>query len=401
MPATTTNNEKSTFFILSILIISFVAFAIETDIYVPSFPDMIDALGTNDSKIQQILSINFLGVCISSLIYGPLSDSIGRVKTLSIGTFIFAVASWFCYLAGDINSILFWRFIQGFGAGSILATASTAVFDYYEPTKSARLIAILNSIVTVTMVMAPLVGNYLNIWFNWHAPFLFIFLLATLSWYLITFHLPESLPVEKRRKFNVRAVITSYKELIVNPGFMFNTFVWSLMFSSLIAYTANVSILFIDNLHVAEELFGFYQTATMLGFCVFSLAASYLIGKYGEHKVKVGGSIAFFVGIVAFILVSHCIPTSPNAICSAMFIVGAGTAVAVVPFFTKSMIGLTNVGAAMALAQSLRLLISSLGTDVSRVVFDGSVMSMAYVLAGMAVACLASIFMVEIVCRNK
>src|SRR5262245_20087211 len=97
----TNTNSISPIRILSVLILSFVAFAVETDIYVPSFPDMVKQLGVSETDIQRVLSLNFLGVCISCLFSGALSDSFGRKRVLSVGTGLFALASLGCYLANE------------------------------------------------------------------------------------------------------------------------------------------------------------------------------------------------------------------------------------------------------------------------------------------------------------
>lgn len=377
--------------ILAILTFAFVAFSVETDVYVPSFPEMMVAFHTTESRIQQILSLNFFGVCISSLVCGPLSDSFGRRRVLSIGTAIFTLSSLGCYFASNFEIMLFWRLIQGLGAGSILAVASTAIFDLYEPEKSAQLISILNSVVTVTMSFAPLVGSWLNLFFGWRSTFLFILLLAGFAWFLITAFLPESLPVEKRKAFKIKDILQTYGQLLLNRNFILSTVIWSMMFSTLIVYTASVSVLFIDHLEVSESFFGLYQASTMSAFCLFSFLASYLIGRFGQISIKKVGTVLFFAGCGAIFLVSLIAPKSPELISAAMAIIGAGTALAIVLYFTDSVVGIVSTGAALSLAQGLRLFFSSASTDISRLLFDGSIQSIANVILGMAAVCLICI----------
>jgi MFS transporter, DHA1 family, multidrug resistance protein len=69
---------------LSVIIIIFIAACIETDIYLPAFPDMMKAFSVSESAIQGLLTWNFVGICISGPFYGPISDSFGRKKPLLV-----------------------------------------------------------------------------------------------------------------------------------------------------------------------------------------------------------------------------------------------------------------------------------------------------------------------------
>jgi DHA1 family bicyclomycin/chloramphenicol resistance-like MFS transporter len=82
-------SKSQEFLFLAITLLAFIAFYIETDIYTPSFPQMVSYFQTNEDSIQLLLSMNFLGLCISSLFFGPASDAYGRKKILCTGLGIF------------------------------------------------------------------------------------------------------------------------------------------------------------------------------------------------------------------------------------------------------------------------------------------------------------------------
>ena len=91
-------SEKSYLFILlSMVIIMYTCVCAEADIYVSAFPQMIKYFDVAENEIQLVLSINFLGLCLASLIAGPLSDSFGRRKVILYGLALLAISSIILY----------------------------------------------------------------------------------------------------------------------------------------------------------------------------------------------------------------------------------------------------------------------------------------------------------------
>lgn len=119
------------FYFLSMVAIMYTTVCMETDIYVPSFPDMKIFFNTTADVIQRILSVNFIGICLGSLLFGPLSDSFGRRKVLLIGLSFFALASWLCCITENFQFFLFFRFLQGFGAAAPMVITFAIVLEKY------------------------------------------------------------------------------------------------------------------------------------------------------------------------------------------------------------------------------------------------------------------------------
>lgn len=107
------NHKLTEFFLLAVVAIVYATVCMETDIYVPAFPDMKLFFATNAESIQQILSVNFVGIFLGSLLFGPLSDTLGRRRSLLIGLVLFSVTSWSCCITTQLNWLLSARLFQG------------------------------------------------------------------------------------------------------------------------------------------------------------------------------------------------------------------------------------------------------------------------------------------------
>lgn len=349
------------FSFIVIILFAFIAFYIETDIYTPSFPQMMNYFGTNEDTIQMLLSMNFLGLCLSCLFFGPASDAYGRKPILCIGLSIFMLGSVGCAMTHSLNWMIAFRFLQGIGCGSITSAGLTLFFDVYPPSQSSRLVSMCNGTVGGMMALAPMLGNWISLSVGWRANFYLIAVLATLSCLSIWFFIKETLPIDKRVKLSLPNVLKSYYSILKNFPFMAHTFIWCLAFSMVIVFIANLSLIFVDYLEVPKEVFGYYQTAIMGVFFVGSMSGAYLIKKTGMISTKALGSMLYILGVVLLAVLSFLTISSPLLVIVAMSTASFGCALAVTIYFTYSMTHLGDglKGSAMSLTQSLRLFLSS------------------------------------------
>lgn len=375
---------KHPYLFMGIICLAFISSAMETDIYVPSFPDMMDAFGITQNEIQKILSYNFMGLALSSLMCGPLSDSFGRKPVLMWGTGLFALSSLACYFSMDFSTLIALRVLQGIGAGSILTVAITTLFDVYDAKKSAQLVSILNTVIQGAMALAPLLGSFLNIHLGWRSIFLCIVILSSLTWFNLTFILQETLAPNRRVPFSIVTTIRQYIHLLRDGRFMGLTLIRSLLFASLMVYTSSISVLMMDHLHVPEHYFGFYQSTTLGAYCVSAFIASVWIPRLGLERIKRMGIRIYFIGIFALFGITVLAPLSAIGICLTMAIIGAGIGLVIGIYFALALEGQKYKGACVALTQTLSMVYMALSIEIARMIFDGSIMSITLILGLMA-----------------
>ena len=144
------------------------------------------------------------------------------------------------------------------------------------------------------------------------------------------------------------------------------------MFGLLVVFTANLSLIFIDHLHVDPAYFGFYQASVMTTFFVASLLAAGCIGKFGSSTTKKIGNACFGGGVI-YALFAQANHPSPLALTIAMSLASAGVAIACVIYFIDSLSDFPEAkGAANALAQALRLVVGAGMIGLASTLFNGS-----------------------------
>lgn len=375
---------------IGIILFVFIAFYIETDIYTPSFPQMMSYFGTNEDTIQLLLSMNFLGLCLSSLFLGPASDAYGRKPILCSGLFIFMLGSIGCAVTDSLTWMIVFRFLQGVGCGSIVSAGLTLFFDVYPPEQSSRLVSMCNGTIGGMMALAPMLGNWISLHMGWRTNFYLIAVLATLSCVSVWFFIKETLPAEGRTKFSLSAVLRNYFAILTNLPFMAHTIIWCLAFSMVIVFISNLSLIFVDYLHVPKEVFGYFQTAIMGAFFIGSMGGAYLIKKIGMTSTKALGSLMYIFGVMFLALLTFLAIASPLLLIIAMSITSLGSALSMTIYFTYSMTYLDAglKGSSMSLTQSFRLFLTSVLVWIAARGFDGTTVPMSVLAIVCTIVCI-------------
>lgn len=367
--------------ILSVFTLMFIAMCAEADMYVPSFPEMVNYFSVSEDKIQLILSVNFMGLCIASLISGPLSDAFGRRSVLMGGMLLFFISSLFCVFASTFPTMLFWRFLQGISASVPMVVTCASMLDKYNLEKASKLIGILNTVITAAMAAAPIVGAWISSTFYWRLNFVIIAALAGICLLGTYLFVEETLPVKNRHKITPTLVLKDYVALICSFKFVGYSLLALLPFITIVVYISNLSLIFMNHLGLSQTIFSFYQATTMASYLIFSALSAYLIGKKGMNFTRNLGGVLIIIGSVFLFCVAMFFPNSPNLICSAMAIFSAGGALIVGIFGMQALSVFPEMkGTSSAMLTSIRQLLAAGLVMVSEFTFNGSIVPVAIII---------------------
>ncbi len=375
------SEKTSAFLMLMVVAIMYIAMCAEADIYVPAFPQMVDFFSTTEDKIQLILSLNFIGLCIAGLVCGPLSDAFGRRKVLLAGLSLFTISSFACVFAAHFSTMLTWRIIQGMSASVPMVVGCAVFLDRFSLEKASRMIGILNSVITTAMSGAPILGAYLANHFNWRLNFVVIAILATLSFLGTFLFIEETLPKEKRKPLDLKSVLKDYLVLSTNFRFVGYNVIGLLPLIALVVYVSNLSLIFINHLNVSPDYYGYYQAITTIAFLIFSALSSPLIAKKGIDYTKHLGGLMIIVGSTILLITALYVPHSILWICLSMSVFAAGGALIIGIFGMKALDLFPEMkGTASAMNTAIRQLLAAGSVLISEITFDGTIVPVAVIL---------------------
>ncbi|MFS4722439.1 CmlA family chloramphenicol efflux MFS transporter [Klebsiella pneumoniae] len=145
------------------------------DMYLPAVPFMPNALGTTASTIQLTLTTYLVMIGAGQLLFGPLSDRLGRRPVLLGGGLAYVVASMGLALTSSAEVFLGLRILQACGASACLVSTFATVRDIYAGREESNVIyGILGSMLAMVPAVGPLLGALVDMWLGWRAIFAFL-----------------------------------------------------------------------------------------------------------------------------------------------------------------------------------------------------------------------------------
>lgn len=257
-------------------------FAIDT--YLPAFHVMGTELGTSDLHIQQSLTFYLLPYAAMTLWHGAISDAIGRITTIKWGLGIFVLASIGCALAPNVETLWFFRALQGASGGAGNTVARAMVRDLFEGAQAQRVMATVQMLFGIAPAVAPIIGGFL-LGIHWQAIFIFLALYAAVSLWAAVKFLPETMPVEKRIQLSARSVLKSYKSLYTDSEFAKLVTAIGANFSGFFIYVLASPVFLGKHLGLNPQQYGYLFIPTVTGMVLGSYMAKRAAGRYPSHLV--------------------------------------------------------------------------------------------------------------------
>ncbi|MCW8828495.1 MAG: multidrug effflux MFS transporter [Gammaproteobacteria bacterium] len=269
------------------------------DTYLPSFPDIAAEFSASYAEMQQTLSLYLLAFAVSTLIYGPLSDSFGRRRVIMLALAIYTLTSIGCAYAQSIEQLILLRIGQGLSASAGLVVGRAMIRDVYHGAAAQRVMARVMLLFGIAPAMAPLVGGWLHDIFGWRSVFVFLALWAGLLVTMTGLGTVETLERERRHSIHPVAVSRAYAKAFRSGKFMALVFCFALMFSGFFLYVAGAPTVIYDFLGLGVNDFWVLFVPSVAAIVIGSQLSGLLAGRLSPARtVTVGFSLMFVAALL-------------------------------------------------------------------------------------------------------
>lgn len=216
MSKTTTKTNAGLLIILAMLATTISGIGI--DLYSPSLPAIATHFDIPASYAKITISTYLVGMGVGQLVFGTLSDSFGRRKIILFGLWLFILASTLAIINENIYILMLLRCIQGFGGGACSASSKALLSDKLEGHQFNVAIAYRTIAWGLGPILAPVIGGYLQHYFNWHACFLAYTFYAAFVFLIMFILLDET--IEKTKALRIKPIVAAFKEVLSSVTFL-------------------------------------------------------------------------------------------------------------------------------------------------------------------------------------
>jgi DHA1 family bicyclomycin/chloramphenicol resistance-like MFS transporter len=254
------------------------------DAYLPSFLSIEAEFEVSRALLSQSLAFYLAAFAISTLVWGPLSDRLGRRAVVVLTLVLYLFASLGCALSADYGSFLFFRLLQGVAAGGGMAAGRTMIRDVYSPQDAQRAMSRVMMLFAVAPAVAPIIGGWLEQAFGWHSVFYFLALYSALMLVLILLKVPETLPTSMRQSFHPVKVARVYGQTLVHRRFQSLVFMMACYFGGMFLYIAAAPTVVFDFMKLDVNDFWVLFVPLVSGLILGSWLSGYLSHRWHAER---------------------------------------------------------------------------------------------------------------------
>lgn len=287
------NIKQLEFVALMASLMSIVALAI--DAVLPALDIIGQSVGVTDPiETQQLIIMIFLGLGIGPLIFGPISDSLGRKPIVFMGFALFIAASFICIYAKSFEVMIAGRVLQGIALSAPRTISIAMVRDTYSGDFMARIMSFITVVFLLVPIIAPALGKWILDAYNWQAIFYVQLLFTVLVGLWFWKRQPETLSEANKIPFNSNIFKDGFLELIKYKRTLGLTLISGFIVGSFLVYLSTAQQIFQNQYNLKDEFpYIFAGLAISIGTATFLNGT--LVLRYGMEKIITTSLIAFSV----------------------------------------------------------------------------------------------------------
>lgn len=247
------------------------------------------------NNTQLIVSLFIFGMVFGELIFGPLSDAIGRKPAILIGLAIYAAGTVMAMTAGSLEILLIGRIVQGIGVSGPKIASRALVRDQFEGAAMARILSFIFMVFILVPMVAPAIGQLILQITGWRTIFFLYLGFAAVIALWLTLRQAETLTPAQRIALSFPTLARNAALIVRHRRVMAYTMAAGLVFGAQLLYLGTAQAVFHD-LYAIDEGFPFYFALLAFGIGLSAFFNSQLVMRFGMHRltlIALSGLIGF------------------------------------------------------------------------------------------------------------
>ncbi len=304
-----------TFFVVLIMVV--MPFAM--DEYAASLPHMSRAFHVSAGAMQLSLTIFIFVLAFSQIIFGTLSEHLGRRKVLlgTLGIFLFGTLV--CIFSKDYAFLMLGRMLQGVGCGLANILPPILIGEAVDEPHVPKVTSYYMLGYSLIPIIGPVLGGYLQEYFGWEANFIFLFIVGavvlTLSW----MKLPETHFPSGEEKFSLGTMFKNFWHVLKNLTFTGATLSSLFLWAPVVVFSVVAPFLLQNTLKLSASSYGHMALLVGIGFFIGNMLNTLAVKKGVSSKLTIRLGFGFWflmalvqIGLMSFLPLSVMIVVLPT-----------------------------------------------------------------------------------------
>lgn len=277
--------------------------SISTDLFLPALPTMAGDLHAQQGQLELVVSTYLFGFGLGQLLWGPVSDRLGRRGPIMLGMLVFALGSAGCALATEAWHVILWRVIQALGASAGVALARAMIRDLYERDRAARVMSGLMTVMAIAPLVGPSLGAQILAYSTWQTIF---WVLATLGGLMVVAvaTLPESLAKEARSDGTFWRAFLDYGHHLGNRALLLPAAALGCYYVGVFGSIAGAPFAYITYHGLTPKAYALVFASGVFGLMLTNALNARLVVRFGTQRMLLVGAFGSALSGLFFLVIT-------------------------------------------------------------------------------------------------
>lgn len=267
------------------------------DIYLPIVPAMPGILGATPAVVQLTLTLYMIMLGVGQILFGPLSDRVGRRPILIGGAGLFAAASLALAATSSPGLFVALRLVQAIGASAMLVALFATVRDVYaDRPENAVIYSLMNAMLAFVPALGPIAGALIAETAGWRGIFVALGVPAIAMLFLAwpTWH--ETRPAGLPRQGNL------FAPLLKSPAFWTYTLAFGTAMGTFFVFFSTAPRVLMGGAGLSELAFSLAFATVAIAMIVTTRFAKYFVTKWGIRGSAKRGMALILAGAALLVV---------------------------------------------------------------------------------------------------
>ena len=266
----------------------------------PTLPLIKTELAVSSEAVQQLLTVYMVALAIGQLIYGPVSDRVGRRPVLLMGAILFSLAGLAAMFTQSINQLILFRALQGLGAAACMAMGRAIVNDVFEREEAARQMSTISMVLAIAPALSLAFGGLLAESAGWKGA-MGLLALSGLIVFFSGYRLVTETNLNRVSQINLSSVFSAYSTLLRNRLFLGWAMAGGIQVGIFFSLSGFLAYQFQRHGYSMAE-FGLWFALTPLSYIIGNTANKKWFVNQGIERAALIGCVLSFIAVLSLFL---------------------------------------------------------------------------------------------------